>query len=376
MDTTCRIEKIRKYMLEEKLDYCVVNSPENMQYLSSFQAITYSRPIVFVIDHETTHLIIPAIEEKHAHLESTGVKHLHVYYEHPEMAQNAASVIDCLKKILKPNTRVGAEFRSASLSFVKAIESMNIKIYNISELLVEMRYIKEEIEKNYIREAGRLCQYAFKKSLEYAHMGVSEMEFEQHGTAALYELLGEEYPYAFSSPGCITPSGAARTVLPHVYSSTRRFENGDMVIHVRKPAINGYYAELERTFFIGNPQEKAKHAFSAMLEAQMAVMEQVKPGKTAAELDKIGRDVLRKYGYEDYAIHRIGHGQGLGRHEEPYLIFNSNLVLQKDMVFTIEPGIYIEGIGGFRHSDTLIITENGYENVTEFPRSLEEMTFV
>ena len=148
-----------------------------------------------------------------------------------------------------------------------------------------------------------------------------------------------------------------------------------MVIHVRKPAINGYYAELERTFFVGRPKEEARRAFEAMLEAQLSVLEKVRPGITAAQLDKAGRDVLRKYGYEEYAIHRIGHGQGLGRHEEPYLIFNSDLELQKDMVFTIEPGIYIEGVGGFRHSDTVIVTENGYENVTDFPKTFRELNF-
>ena len=95
----------------------------------------------------------------------------------------------------------------------------------------------------------------------------------------------------------------------------------------------------------------------------------------AAELDKAGRDVLRKYGYGDYAIHRIGHGQGLGRHEEPYLSYNTEIVLQENMVFTVEPGIYIPGVGGFRHSDTIVVTANGMENVTEFPRTLDEMTF-
>ena len=163
--------------------------------------------------------------------------------------------------------------------------------------------------------------------------------------------------------------------MPHVYSSCRRLARGDMVIHVRKPAINGYYAELERTFFIGRPADPAKRAFCAMVEAQLAVFERVRSGVPAADLDRAGRDVLRKYGYGDYAIHRIGHGQGLGRHEEPYLSCQSDMVLQENMVFTVEPGIYIPGVGGFRHSDTIIVTKTGFENVTAFPRTLDELTF-
>lgn len=375
MDTSNRIQRIREYMEHAGLGACVLSSPENMQYLSGFQAITYSRPIVFVVDFETTHLIIPALEEAHAHLESTGVEHLHVYYEHPEKAGIAASPLEHLQRVLQGKARVGVEFGATNLKTAEALRGFGAALHDVGGLLTRMRYRKDEQEKQYLREAGRLCQYAFEKSLEHARVGISEMEFEQYGTEALYRLMGDDYPYAFSSPGCITPSGPCRTVMPHVFSSTRRFQNGDMAIHVRKPAVNGYYAELERSFFIGEPGEKARRAFCAMQEAQQTVMEAVRPGVTAAQLDKLGRDVLRKYGYEEYAIHRIGHGQGLGRHEEPFLIFSSSLALEESMVFTIEPGIYIPGVGGFRHSDTIIVTKDGYENITSFPSSLEKLTF-
>ncbi len=375
MNIIHRIEKLRHYMAENDLGACVLSSPENMQYVSGFQAITYSRPILFVVEPETTHLILPALEEQHAHLESTGVQNLCVYYEHPEKASTAGSAMDHLRRILNAGTRVGVEFRSISIAMAGALQEMGLTLFDVSQKLMVMRYIKDAEELECIREGGRLCKYAFQKSLEQARPGISEMEFEQYGTEALYQMLSTDYPYAFSSPSCITPSGRERTIMPHVFSSTRRFEDGDMIIHVRKPAVNGYHAELERTFFVGTPSEEAKRAFSAMVEAQQAVLDMVKPGVTASQLDKCGRDVLRRYGYEEYAIHRIGHGQGLGRHEEPYLIFNSDLPLQAGMVFTVEPGIYIKGVGGFRHSDTIIVTENGYENTTEFPRELHELIF-
>lgn len=140
-------------------------------------------------------------------------------------------------------------------------------------------------------------------------------------------------------------------------------------------AINGYHGELERTFCIGKPSDEVKRAFSAMVESQMAVLDAIRPGVTSREMDALARRVLKKYGYDQYAIHRCGHGQGLGRHEEPFLIFDSDLVLEENMVFTVEPGIYIPGVGGFRHSDTLILTKNGYENTTDFKRLPEELIF-
>lgn len=377
MDTSLRIAALRKYMDENGLDLCVLANPENMQYFSGFQAITYSRPIMFVVDAVTTHLIIPGLEETHASLDSTGVEHLHVYYEHPEKAHMGISVFEVLKTILpqKSNPKMGIEFSSMSLRNSRVLESWGCELFDVAPHIVQMRFIKDEQEKEYIREGARLCKLAFAESLKHARVGISEMEFEQPGTTAIYELLTHDYPYHFGSPSCITPSGPERTIMPHVYSSTRRFQDGDMVIHVRKPSINGYLAELERTFFIGKPKPEAERAFKAMLEAQHTAMDAIRPGITCKEMDKIGRDVLRKYGYEEYAIHRIGHGQGLGRHEEPYLNFYSDLVLQEGMVFTVEPGIYIPGVGGFRHSDTLIITANGHENVTDFRREFDEMVF-
>ena len=375
MNTAERISKLRDYMQKNALDACVLMSPENMQYMSGFQAITYSRPIFFVVTQKTTHLIIPALEEAHADLVSTGVEHLCVYYEHPEKISIAETPFDHLRRILPTEKRIGVEFRSLAVSTAHMMQGMGYVLADVSGQLTRMRYIKDEQELACIREGGRLCRLAFAKTLEHAHAGISEMEIEQYGTRAIYELLDRDYPYDFSSPSCITPSGVERTIMPHVFSSCRRLEKGDMVIHVRKPAINGYHAELERTFFIGRPNEKARRAFCAMVEAQQTVLDMVRPGVRAAELDKAGRDVLRKYGYGEYAIHRIGHGQGLGRHEEPYLSCNTEIVLEKNMVFTVEPGIYITGTGGFRHSDTIVVTENGMENVTEFPRTIDELIF-
>ena len=375
MNTFRRIQALRSHMARYELDACLLSSPENIQYMSGFQAITYSRPIFFLVNHTSACLIIPALEEEHADLTSTGVEQLRVYYEHPEKVSVAGSPLDHLKQLLSRGTRLGVEFSAITLRMADTLRALGCQLSDLSDTLKSMRYVKDSQELDCIREGGRLCRYAFEKTLEHARAGVSEMELEQYGTQALYELLGDDYPYSFSSPSCITPSGVERTIMPHVYSSCRRLARGDMVIHVRKPAINGYYAELERTFFIGRPADPAKRAFCAMVEAQLAVFERVRPGVPAADLDRAGRDVLRKYGYGDYAIHRIGHGQGLGRHEEPYLSCQTDMVLQENMVFTVEPGIYIPGVGGFRHSDTIIVTKTGFENVTAFPRTLDELTF-
>lgn len=374
-----RLNKLRAYMSENGIDAALFSTPEMMQYFSGFQAITYTRPIRFIVTEKETTLIIPALEEEHAKHITQGVDNLYVYYEHPPKAVEKPNDAQLLRSVLptKPNAVIGVEFGAFSMSQSQMLEGWGYKLKNISPYGVRERSIKDDFEKECIREAGRLCVHGMAKSFEYARAGISELEFEQYGTSAIYELIsGNDYPYTFSSPTCFTPSGVTRTNMPHVYSSLRKFEKGDMVIHIRKPAINGYHGELERTFFVGEPSDEAKRAFSAMLEAQMAVLEMIKPGVSCREMDALARSVLVKHGFGDYAIHRVGHGQGLGRHEEPFLIFNSDLIIEENMVFTVEPGIYIPNLGGFRHSDTLIITKDGYENTTNFKRSLQELTFI
>ena len=373
------VEKLRSYMAEQGIDVCLLSSPENMEYFSGFQAITYTRPIRFIVTQDETHLIVPALEEDHASTNAVVTDHLHIYYEHPPKAVEHPGAFTILKGILtkKAGVLCGIEANALSYKQAEMLKDWGLHLKDCSAYLTKIRAIKDEYEKDCIREAGRLCCYARGISLEYARPGISELEFEQYGTTALYDLIsGDDYPYVFSSPTCFTPSGIERTNMPHVFSGLRQFKDGDMVIHVRKPAINGYHGELERTFCIGKPSEEVKRAFSAMVEAQMAVLDAIRPGVTSREMDSLARNILKKYGYEEYAIHRCGHGQGLGRHEEPFLIFDSDLVLEENMVFTVEPGIYIPGVGGFRHSDTLILTRDGYENTTDFKRLPEELIFV
>ena len=189
MDTSLRIQTLRQYMEEKGLDACILGNPENMQYFSGFQAITYSRPILFVVRPDTTHLIIPALEEAHANLDSTGVKHLHVYYEHPEKAPLGTNPMEVLHGILPGNgLKVGIEFGSMSLKNSRLMESWGWTLSDVGPQVVRMQYIKDEQEKEtgkYIRReryAGA-CQRSF-----YVGDGVTEADIKaefKHGILKL-----------------------------------------------------------------------------------------------------------------------------------------------------------------------------------------------
>lgn len=216
---------------------------------------------------------------------------------------------------------------------------------------------------------------ALSESLKKAMAGISEIELDQYGNKALFEETAQKYPNASLDYFVMSPSGLIRSVMPHVFSNTRKLTENDIVIHSRQVGLNGYRAECERTFFIGEPTAKQKEVFNVAFEAQKAAMEMIKPGIMAKEVDMAARQIIQKAGYGEYAIHRTGHGIGLGVHEEPSLRFDSDLILQEGMAFSIEPGIYIPGVGGFRHSDTVIITKEGARVITDYPRELEHLIF-
>ncbi len=137
---------------------------------------------------------------------------------------------------------------------------------------------------------------------------------------------------------------------------------------------NGYSAELERTFFLGSVPDEAKKVFDVTMEARATAFELIKPGIRAEEVDRKVLSIIEDAGFGKNILHRTGHGFGITGHEPPWIALGSEHVLTKNMVISIEPGIYIEGVGGFRHSDTVLVTDNGCVSLTEYPDSLYELT--
>ncbi|PLR77378.1 aminopeptidase P family protein [Bacillus sp. V3-13] len=377
MDSSKRIAKLRQHMEENQLEATVIINFENQYYMSGFKAITYSRPILLIIDQQQTSLVVPALEENHAREESSADQ-LFVYYEHPEKSSYGISHLEHLKKLVSSypsGAKIGIEYHSLPVTVANLLKDSGFELADIGGKIAEMRYIKDQQEIDLIIESGRLVSLALSHSLEKVKPGITEMEIDQFGNKALFEETSTKHPNATLDFFAMSPSGLQRSVMPHVFSNTRKLEENDIVVHSRQVGLNGYRAECERTFFLGRPTDKQKEAFKAAYEAQLAALEAIKVGITAKEVDNAARNIFRKAGLEQYSIHRTGHGIGIGLHEEPSLRFDNNLVLQEGMIFTIEPGIYIPEVGGFRHSDTVILSKDGTKLITEYPRELSDLIF-
>lgn len=377
MNTNKRVEKLRGIMEEKNVDLTLIMNFENQYYFSGLKAITYSRPIVLAINAVEKSLIIPSLEESHAK-EKSNADNLYVYHETYTKGSDGKSHIELLKSLISgypSGTKVGVEFSSLPVQLGNILTQSEFELVNLDNQITKMRYIKDKEEIDLITESGRLVSLALEHSLKHAKSGITEMELDQYGNQKLFTEIAQKYPNATLDFFVMSPSGLTRSIMPHVFSNTRKLEKNDIVIHSRQVGLNGYRAECERTFFVGEPTSKQKDSFKLAYEAQQAALEVIKVGITAKEVNEAARQVFNKAGVEEYSIHRTGHGIGIGLHEEPSLRFDNELVLQEGMVFCVEPAIYIPGVGGFRHSDTVVLTDEGTKVITEYPRELESLIF-
>src|SRR5699024_11211533 len=162
----------------------------------------------------------------------------------------------------------------------------------------------------------------------------------------------------------------ARSALPHGVATHKIIEKGDFVTMDYGALYKGYISDITRTIAVGQPSDERKNIYHVVLEAQLTGMRELKPVMTGVQGDALTRDVINAQGYGEYFGHSTGHGIGVEVHEGPALSSKSEVVLQPNMVVTVEPGIYIPGLGGVRIEDDTIITTTGNESITHSPKEL------
>jgi Xaa-Pro aminopeptidase len=160
---------------------------------------------------------------------------------------------------------------------------------------------------------------------------------------------------------------------PHYNTGERVIEAGDAVIFDWGGELNGYLSDMTRTVVIGEPSDEYRKVYDIVLRANQAAFAAVRPGVPCEDVDRAARDVITDAGYGEHFIHRVGHGLGLDVHEEPYMVSGNTLPLAPGMVFSDEPGIYLDGKFGIRIEDTVVCTKDGAERINSAPRDLVVM---
>lgn len=252
---------------------------------------------------------------------------------------------------------------------VKGFTQMQAAMPGISfsslDMLPEaMRVIKDEAELALIEKACAISCEAFDYILGYIKPGLTEKQIALALNFKMYELGADEL--AFST---IVAAGANGS-LPHAIPGDRRVAPGDMITLDFGAKYQGYCADMTRTVAVGKPDERMRKIYEIVLRAQKASQDALAPGKDCAAVDAIARDLIAKEGYGQYFGHGLGHSLGIDIHEDPRLSPVSKAKLETNLVITVEPGIYVPGLGGVRIENSCVITDASCRSLVTAPREL------
>jgi Xaa-Pro aminopeptidase len=231
-------------------------------------------------------------------------------------------------------------------------------------MIEKLRLIKTDSEIKILKEAARIADAAFDHILQFIHPGISELDISNE-----LEFFMRSSGATSSSFDTIVASGQ-RSALPHGVATDKVIENGDLITMDYGAYYQGYVSDITRTVAVGEPSVQLKDIYEIVLEAQRLGVAGIKAGMSGKEADALTRNYITEKGYGEYFGHSTGHGIGLEVHEGPALSLKSNIVLEPNMVVTIEPGIYIPGLGGVRIEDDTLITSEGNELLTHSVKEL------
>ncbi len=230
---------------------------------------------------------------------------------------------------------------------------------------LRLRKTSGEVER--IRKAQALAEEALAHVLPLLKPGVEEREVALEIEFFLKRRGAEGVAFP-----PIVASGE-RGALPHARASEKRLREGELVTLDLGARVEGYHSDMTRTFALGRVDGEWRRVFQAVLEALEAALSALAPGKSAKEVDALARQVLQGHGLDRYFVHSLGHGVGLAVHEGPGLSPYAEDVLEPGMVVTVEPGVYLPGLGGVRIEELVLLTEDGVELLSRFPRGWQEV---
>ncbi len=384
-----RIENVKDELTKRKLDALYLTSGTSFLYLTGYSYIATERPAALIIPVEGEITFMgPHLEKDHIPLKTTLIKSIKTYPDYPGEKHPIDHFATFLTEVGLERKKIGIDNPAGAAGIwgykgPKIKEKLpKTKFVEAKDIVESMRIIKSKEEIELLRESAKWANLAHTLLQEYTQPGLWDVNIaltaSYEASMIMKKTLGPEYEqckrgFSPASAGFRGQVGSM-SAIPHSLSTRRTIREGDVVITGAGADIGGYSSELERTMIMGEPTEKQGRYFEVMLKAQTAALGAFKPEARCSDVDKAARKVIRKTGYEELIRHHTGHGLGLEGHEPPWLDIGDETVMKPGMVFSCEPGIYKPRYAGFRHSDTVVITEDGTEIITYYPRDLESLT--
>lgn len=376
-----RIEQFRKRMQKEEINLAIITKPVDIYHFSLFNPVVQSMMSFMLIPLEGEPcLLVHALRGGHAKMDSP-IKKIRMYAKWGDAVSVAMDPFEALKIVVEEygikNLHVGSELGFLSMSnYLKMKDALGVeKIADITDAISFEKLIKDELAIERLKKAADLSNIGMNSLVYSLKNGATEIEACNEATKCVLDAWNQKYP-EFEMCGfgtseeqitmslCITCSSGSRISFGADAPRKHVPENGELTLPISIATIGGYSVENERSMYAGELDDYKMSIFETVIEAREEVFKQIIPGNTFAQLYDAAAQVFEKRGFGQFLPGRIGHGMGLSLHEWPSVAKGSDEKLQPGMVFTVEPGLMSATFGGVRPSDTVLVTEDGYINLT------------
>ena len=376
-----RIENMREKMLQKGVDAAILMRPENVFYFSNFNPIIISHVPYFIMTKDKAILLVHAIRYTHA-MNEGAVDHVLCYGKWGSAVPIALDAYDAIHEIIgDEKITLGVEGDYASINVVKKLsEKLDMKgIVDIAQDTLDLRLIKDPYEIQMCRISGEFVDCGVTHALEQLENGASEAQAATEGQYAMRKLWHEKYQKYEVSGFSNSETADIDTFVVWCMSNERLNYGcdcpsgyvpmpGDITMPMSWARIGGYNVENERTVLVGDVCEERVRAYDAMLRARENIFNMLRAGTIFEDMYFAAMKEYENAGFSNILPGRCGHGMGLSTHEFPSITKGNKAALKPGMILTVEPGLMSAELGAVRHSDTVLITEDGFEFLTKSRR--------
>ncbi|PNZ29437.1 peptidase M24 family protein [Staphylococcus rostri] len=349
-----KIEQLIQTLQNENADAAWISHPINIFYLTGFKSEPHERLFALLVTKEGDQtLFVPQLDVEEVKASPYQGKIIGYLDTENPYAKHSAKYPKMLIEETHLTVKRARELETA----------FDVKTFDALDLTLKtLRNVKTEAEITEMRRAAELADKCVEIGVAYLKAGVSEREVVNHIENEIKKHGVSEM--SFDTMVLFGDHAAA----PHGTPGDRKLQDDEYVLFDLGVIYNHYCSDITRTVAFGQPSDEANRIYDIVKQAEQSAIDAIKPGVTISTLDNIARGIIEDAGYGDYFPHRLGHGLGLEAHEYQDVSNTNENVLEEGMVITIEPGIYVPNVAGVRIEDDILVTADGYESLSHYPK--------
>lgn len=351
-----KIKRVQEFIIQNNIDAVMVTAPANVFYFTKLSCDPHERLLALIIQTNKVNMLVPALEYENAKRSVSKEINIVSYLDTEDGYAK-------LQKFTGNISKLAIEKEHLTVSrYERIVKTFDIKeVFSVDEYIIDKRKYKTKDEIENLKIAASFADKAIEIAKCNMKEGITELELK-----AIIDFEMKKYVSSMSFDTMVLFGKNAAD--PHGESGDTKLKYGDYALFDLGVYYNGYASDETRTIAFGEVNDEAKKIYNIVKRANEEAIKACKPGVKFSQIDKIARDIITQEGYGEYFTHRLGHGLGIDVHEFPDVSSKTDDVLEENMVFTIEPGIYKPGVAGVRIEDDILITKDSYEVLTKYEK--------